>query len=71
MKKSKGLNEKKQFDINCVGRSVSFYQDSKQDKTDTGTILCVIDSEKENPIYEIKPNKMNYDKVWRTHKEIL
>jgi len=65
------LSTEKPCTIHSVGRSVSFYQDSKQDKTDTGTILCVIDSEKENPIYEIKPDTMDYDKVWRTHKEIL
>ena len=66
------LSTEKPYTIHSVGRSVSFYQDSKQDKTDTGTILCVIDSEEENnPIYEIKPDTMDYDKIWRTHKEIL
>lgn len=71
MEKLNKENGTKPSTIHSIGRSVSFYQDSKKNKTDTGTILCVIDSEKENPIYEIKPNTMNYDKVWRTHKEIL
>ena len=73
MKNDNKKNENKQCTIPVVGSSVLFYQDSNKDLTDTGKVVSIIknDAEKNNPVLEIKPSTMNYDKIWRTVKEIL
>ena len=65
--------ETEQCTIPIVGSSVSFYQDSSKYLTDTGKVVSVIknDAEETNPILEIKPSTMNYDKIWRTVRELL
>lgn len=65
--------ENEECNTPVVGSSVSFYQDSNKDLTDTGKVVRVIknDAEEKNPILEIKPSKMDYDKVWRTVKELI
>jgi hypothetical protein len=66
--------ETKQCTIPIVGSSVSFYISGlKKDGTDTGEVVSVIenDSDKDNPIIEIKPKNMKYDKIWRTVRELL
>ena len=66
-------NETKQCTIPSVGSSVSFYQDDSKDLTDSGKVVSIIknDSDELNPILEIAPKAMAYDKVWRTVKELI
>lgn len=73
MKNDNKKNENEQYTIPVFGSSVSFYQDSNKDLTDTGKVVSIIknDAEETNPILEIKPSTMNYDKIWRTVREIL
>ncbi len=65
--------EQKQCTIPVVGSSVSFYQNSGKELTDTGRVLSIIknDAEETNPILEIKPSTMNYEKIWRTVRELI
>lgn len=73
MNKDSKKEQGEQCNIPVVGSSVSFYQDSSKDLTDTGKVVSIIknDAEETNPILEIKPSTMNYDKIWRTVRELL
>lgn len=67
-------NKTEQCTIPVVGSSVSFYVSGlKKEGTDTGKVVSVIknDAEETNPILEIKPKTMKYDKIWRTVRELL
>jgi len=72
------INSKKEQNERCtipvVGSSVSFYVSGlKKEGTDTGKVVRVIKNlrQKTNPILEIKPKTMKYDKIWRTVRELL
>lgn len=71
----KQQNTKKhlQDKLPVVGNSVSFYQDRSKDLTDNGKVVRIIinDSDETNPILEIKPSTMNYERIWRTVKELI
>jgi hypothetical protein len=62
-----------QYTIPAVGSIVFFYQDEFKKLTDSGKVLSIIknDSDESNPILEIEPKTMNYDKIWRTVKELI
>jgi len=73
MSKEIKIEKTKQCTIPSVGSSVSFYQDESKDLTDSGKVVSIIknDSDELNPILEIAPKAMGYDKVWRTVKELI
>jgi hypothetical protein len=62
-----------QCTIPSVGSIVFFYQNDFKNLTDSGKVLSIIknDFDESNPILEIEPKAMNYDKVWRTVKELI
>lgn len=56
-----------------IGSTVAFYTYAKEGEKDTGDVVKIIenDSDKSDPIIEIKPILMGYDKVYRTVSELI